>query len=320
MKLSSVFVVRQPPVAAADHALRARRGVHRLPRPRDHRRRSPRAAVTVAVLAAAESRRLFGVDVAQQGIQPVWLRIENRSPGSLRLQVVSIDPQLFHAARGGGREPLLDRPPAVGVRRDGLAVLPAAARSCRSSWSRPGLPTAGWTELFRRQRLPARADRGPGETAEGFVFTTVDLGTKVVHVRLMPLAPLRQSIGRLLHPGRRRPTGRPPVDFVFTVPVPGIAADYLDRDFAALRPPGIGRALHRRRPRARSSKRCRPATTNAAGTGHRRSGQPRGDRRLRHAARGVRRPLGRERDDLAGDLLEDGEGVSARRRTTATRR
>jgi len=74
-----------------------------------------------------------------------------------------------------------------------------------------------------------------GETVEGFVFTTVDLGTKVVHVRLTPLEPLRQSIGRLLHPGSGE--NAPPVDLVFTMPVPGIAADYLDRDFAAIRPP-----------------------------------------------------------------------------------
>jgi hypothetical protein len=68
------------------------------------------------------------------------------------------------------------------------------------------------------------------------VFTTVDLGTKVVHVRLAPLEPLRRSIARLLAPTVSADAAEPPVDLAFTVPVPGIAADYLDRDFAALRP------------------------------------------------------------------------------------
>ena len=62
----------------------------------------PRARITVAVPSAAESRRLFGVDVAKRGIQPVWLRIENRSPGSLRLQTVTIDPKYFTPLEAAG--------------------------------------------------------------------------------------------------------------------------------------------------------------------------------------------------------------------------
>jgi len=90
-------------------------------------------------------------------------------------------------------------------------------------------------EEFRRRgfRLTPIA---AGETAEGFVFTTIDLGTKVVHVRLKPLEPLRQSIARLLRPDTAAAPLDPPVDLTFTLPVPGIVADYLDRDFARIRP------------------------------------------------------------------------------------
>ena len=56
---------------------------------------SDRAAVTVAVLSASESRRRFGGDLAKHGIQPVFLRVANRSAESLRLQMVSIDPRYF---------------------------------------------------------------------------------------------------------------------------------------------------------------------------------------------------------------------------------
>ncbi|NBW87914.1 MAG: hypothetical protein EBR23_14085, partial [Planctomycetia bacterium] len=54
-----------------------------------------RAGVTVAVLSTAESRRVFGIDLARRGIQPVFLRVENRSSASLRLQMVSVDPRYF---------------------------------------------------------------------------------------------------------------------------------------------------------------------------------------------------------------------------------
>ena len=46
-----------------------------------------RAQVTVAVLSGREAQRLFGVPVNRRGIQPVFVRVENRSADGLRLQV-----------------------------------------------------------------------------------------------------------------------------------------------------------------------------------------------------------------------------------------
>ena len=63
--------------------------------PRAQTQEQPRAVVTVAVLTSREAKTLFGVDVARRGIQPVFLRIVNRSAESLRLQMVSIDPNYF---------------------------------------------------------------------------------------------------------------------------------------------------------------------------------------------------------------------------------
>ena len=193
----------------------------------------PRARVTVAVLAAAEGRRLFGIDVAKRGIQPVWLEIENRSAGSLRLQAVTIDPKYFTPLEAAGVNHF-----SIGRRLSAFGamswlfypLLLLVPLKLLTAW----LANGRMDQLFRRQGFRLRPVRS-GETVRGFVFTTVELGTKVVHVRLMPLEPLRQSIGRLLHPGAGGDAT--PVDLVFTVPVPGIAADYLDRDFAALRPP-----------------------------------------------------------------------------------
>jgi hypothetical protein len=194
----------------------------------------PRARVTVAVLAPAESRRLFGVDVGRRGIQPVFLRIENRAATALRLQAVTIDPRYFTPleAAGVNHFSITRRLSAFGAL--GWLFLPLllfAPLKLLTAWLANGRMDA----VFRRQGFRLVPIQ-PGATAAGFVFTTVDLGTKVVHVRLTPLEPLRASIARLLAHAPAAGPGDTPVDLVFTVPVPGIAADYLDRDFATLRP------------------------------------------------------------------------------------
>jgi len=228
----------------------------------------PRARVTVAVLAPAESRRLFGVDVGRRGIQPVFLRIENRAARSLRLQAVTIDPRYFTPleAAAVNHFSITRRLSAFGAL--GWLFFPLvllAPLKLVTAW----LANRRMDAVFRRhgfRLVPIQ----PGATAEGFVFTTVDLGTKVVHVRLMPLEPLRASIVRLLAHDPPADLADPPIDLVFTVPVPGIAADYLDRDFQALRP------AHAVEPCTIDDLVARleampAATTNAAGT---RAGDP----------------------------------------------
>ena len=63
--------------------------VHRSFLARAQSQESPLAQVTAAVLDAAESERLFGVPLARRGIQPVYLRVVNRSQTHLRLHVVT---------------------------------------------------------------------------------------------------------------------------------------------------------------------------------------------------------------------------------------
>lgn len=190
-----------------------------------HTQESDRASVIVAVLSAAEGRRLFGVDLARRGIQPVFLRITNRSPQGLRLQMVSIDPRYFTPleAAGVNHFSIARRLSAFGAMAwlfvPLLALVPL---KLVTAW----LANGRMDELFsgRGFRLGPIV---PGATAEGFVFTTPDLGTKAVHVRLSDVGDILRSLGH--------GAATPPADFFFTVPVPGIAADYLDRDFAMLR-------------------------------------------------------------------------------------
>ena len=228
----------------------------------------PRARVTVAVLAPAESRRLFGVDVGRRGIQPVFLKIENRAATALRLQAVTIDPRYFTPleAAGVNHFSITRRLSAFGAL--GWLFLPLllfAPLKLLTAWLANGRMDA----VFRRQGFRLVPIQ-PGATAAGFVFTTVDLGTKVVHVRLTPLEPLRASIARLLKHTPATGPGDTPVDLVFTVPVPGIAADYLDRDFATLRPAHAVESCTEDDlvPRLEAMP---AATTNAAGT---RAGDP----------------------------------------------
>ena len=68
-----------------------------------------KAQVTVAVLDAAEAARLFGVPLARRGIQPVYLRIVNRSDKLFRLQLVRIDPNYYPPLGSRGRESFFDR-------------------------------------------------------------------------------------------------------------------------------------------------------------------------------------------------------------------
>jgi hypothetical protein len=209
--------------------------------PRAQTQEQPRAAVTVAVLTGREAKTLFGVDVARRGIQPVFLRIVNRSTESLRLQMVSIDPNYFTPleAAGVNHFSIFRRLSAFGA--IGWVFLPLLALvplKLITAW----LNNTRMDDFFREHgfRLGPIA---PGETAEGFVFTTLDLGTKAVHVRLTRLGNIRQTIATAMGFAKAEPAAGEPTtaaatatDFFFTVPVPGIAADYLDRDFASIRP------------------------------------------------------------------------------------
>jgi hypothetical protein len=51
--------------------------------------------VSAAVPSAAESRSIFGVDLDQRGIQPLWLEIENGSERSVYFLPTGLDPEYF---------------------------------------------------------------------------------------------------------------------------------------------------------------------------------------------------------------------------------
>jgi len=208
----------------------------------------PSARLSVAVPSAAESARLLGVDLIHRGIQPVHLQVENHGCEPLRLQPSAVDPRYFTPleAAAACHFSILRRLTAFGLL--GWLFLPllllvplklvTAHRANRrmDAWFR--------RLAFRLGPIP------PGDVREGLLFTTPDLGTKVVRVRLAPAAafagpseadPADAPLAALPQTARPAPTRTPaptgPVECDFTVSVPGIKADYRHRDLDRIVPP-----------------------------------------------------------------------------------
>jgi LssY C-terminus len=239
---------------------------------------SPAAEVTVAVLDAAESARLCGVPLARRGLQPVFLRVANRGTAPLRLQVVNIDPNYFTPleAAGVNHYSLLKRLSAFGIL--GWFLLPFVLLLLPLKLITAYRANGRMDECFRSLAFRLRPV-APGAAAEGFIFTRLDAGTKVVHIYLHAMsAPIDvaranaevspEAGDRTLLPSPLVPSA---VEFTFDIPVPGIKVDYHRRDFETLIAPGsienCGNVLS-------LVEKLRPmpaATTNKKGTG---SGDP----------------------------------------------
>jgi len=144
--------------------------------------------VAVALPSGAEANALFGIDLASRGIQPVWLEIENRSQRPFWFLPTGLDPEYFsplevtfafHGAFSGETNAAMDR---------------------------------------HIEALSFRNPVLPGRTVSGFVYTNLDVGTKIVEVDLI---------------GTDRAE-----NFSFFVPVPDSHRETRLPDFASLYGPG----------------------------------------------------------------------------------
>jgi hypothetical protein len=207
------------------------------------------AEVTVAVPDAAESTRFFGVRLARRGLQPVFLRIANRGSAPLRLQVLSIDPSYFTPLEAAGMNhySLMRRLTVFGIL--GWLLLPFLFLPMLFVLVPFQMFTAYRANRRMNEWFQAHAFRLrpilPGSSAEGFVFTRLDSGTKIVHVSLHAMGESVQEAllnadtgGDGLELGARAAAlVQPAEEFTFSIPVPGIAVDYHRRDFPALLAP-----------------------------------------------------------------------------------
>jgi hypothetical protein len=166
-------------------------------------------AVRASVLANHESERFFGVPLARRGIQPVWLEITNHGSRPYRLRLASLDPNYYPPLEAAyvNHFHILRRILAFGALA--LFFLPLglllpfkilsarrANRRMNAYFQEHGL---GWGLLQ------------PGTTTAGFVFTTLDEGTKQFSVRLFSPSGTRL--------------------FPFSLAVPGLKVDHAHRPF-----------------------------------------------------------------------------------------
>jgi hypothetical protein len=171
-----------------------------------------KVVVRAAVLDVRESDRFFGVPLARRGIQPVWLEITNHATHPYRLRLASIDPNYypplevafvnhFHIGRrlaGFGLLATLFFPM--------LILLFFKVLGARSSNRR-------MDAYFQEHGIGCGLIH-PGGQLSGFVFTSLDEGTKQFSVRLQGAAQTK--------------------DFSFSIPVPGLKVDHGGKRFEAL--------------------------------------------------------------------------------------
>jgi hypothetical protein len=192
-----------------------------------------RAKVSVAVLDAHQSEKFFGVPLTRRGIQAVYLKIENRSTGLQRLQLVKIDPNYFTPLEAAAANHFSIARRLAGFGILGLVFFAHLLLIVPLKLITAYRANGRIDEFFRSQGFRLRPLE-PGETREGVVFTALDVGTKIVHVELATTSDtLDNATGSATAGGAADDA----VEFTFSIAVPGIAADYLKKDFSALEVP-----------------------------------------------------------------------------------
>ena len=111
--------------------------------------------VSATVPGRDETKSVFGIDLYAQGIQPVWLEIQNSDSALVRYAVVSTDADYF--------SPL------------------EVAYKNKGGYSGDG--RSDMEKRFNQLAMPRYVD--PGETRSGFVFTHADDGAKGFNVDVM---------------------------------------------------------------------------------------------------------------------------------------
>jgi hypothetical protein len=172
--------------------------------------------VSVAVLDRRETKEVFGVSLYRHHIQPVWLKVENREDAPYLLLLNETDPYYYSPLEAAylGHFTASQWVPSLGV----FSILfipllvPGAIESCNARDANRAMD-----QFFLDQGLSSLLI-APGATAQGFVFTRREEGTKEVTVALLG------------------PTGERRLGLA--VPVPGIRADYERRHFDMIYPTG----------------------------------------------------------------------------------
>ena len=129
--------------------------------------------VSVAVLSREEAKRAFGLDLYDRQVQPVWLRLQNRTDEPYWLMLHGLDPSYFS--------------PREAAYKSHLPLRPGTNRRIDAHFERLGIVPS----------LPPH-----GETV-GFAFANVKLGTREVRVRLLTARDVQEFDFYVAVPGFR---------------------------------------------------------------------------------------------------------------------
>ena len=163
--------------------------------------------VSLVVLSAKESEQVFGVPLALKGIQPVWLKIENKSERHQLFLQHFVDSD-YYSPQEAAYMSRLKVKRATGTNRV-LFFLPDLIFKPFQHIQAKFI-TGKILEDFHERGVHNTLIE-PGEVVSGFIFTPFDEGTKKVNV--------------VLYQRDKRTT------FPFTVNVPGLRQDFLKKDF-----------------------------------------------------------------------------------------
>jgi hypothetical protein len=169
-------------------------------------------AVRASVLDNRESARFFGVPLARRGMQALWLEITNDGPQPYRLRLASLDPNYYPPLEAAFVNHF-----RIGRRLLGFGLLAwfFLPLIILLPFKLLGARAANWrmNAYFQEHGIGWGLVR-PGHKLAGFVFTTLDEGTKQFSVRLLGAAGVK--------------------DFAFSILVPGLRVDHGNKRFDVL--------------------------------------------------------------------------------------
>lgn len=171
--------------------------------------------VSVAVLGADESERVFGAPLATKGIQPVWLNVRNTGSGPYVFLPAAMDPRYYSPLEAAYRFHAQTQAVLLAHGVMMYLFLPALAPT-PYFYLKAKAANRELDEVFVGRAIES-AIVHPGDSLSGFVLVTLDLGVKEVSVELVG--------------GQGRKV------FEFFVEVPGPTFDYELTKFGDLYPP-----------------------------------------------------------------------------------
>lgn len=143
--------------------------------------------VRAAVPGAKESQELFGIPLYRRGVQPVWLEITNRSEDPVFFLPVGLDPGYYTPIEAQHR------------------VVNPSSQARREVLNDQRLFRAGMDLQIQ-----------PGESRSGYIFSSLDEGTKAFNVDISSRDFFES--------------------FTFFIPVPGLRVDHYNADWDAIYP------------------------------------------------------------------------------------